>query len=100
MTALRIILLLFLIVCALGASFSKQLLVSVSIYMAFSSIMAIIWLLLKSPDLAITEAAVGAGITSLLFFLLLKKTRSIHAGSDSADPEKRAPLYPDEDSDD
>ena len=29
-----------------------------------------------SPDLAITEAAVGAGVTSILFFVTLKK---IHA---------------------
>ena len=31
---------------------------------------------MESPDLAITEAAVGAGITTLLFFITLK---SIHA---------------------
>ena len=77
MTQLRITLLLFLIICAVAVSFSKKLLTSVSIYMAFSLIMAIIWLILKSPDLAITEAAVGAGITSILFFVMLKKIRSI-----------------------
>ena len=44
--------------------------------MSYSLIMSIIWILLESPDLAITEAAVGAGITSILFFVTLKK---IHA---------------------
>lgn len=78
MPALRIILLLLLIVCAVAVSFSKRLLVSVSIYMAFSLVMAIVWLILESPDLAITEAAVGAGVTSILFFVMLKKIRSIH----------------------
>jgi len=34
---------------------------------------------LESPDLAITEAAVGAGVTSLLFFLALKKIHAIDA---------------------
>ena len=58
-------------------SFSKNLLVSVVIYMAFSLVMSIIWLILESPDLAITEAAVGAGVTSILFFVTLKKIRSI-----------------------
>ena len=29
--------------------------------------MAVLWSLLQSPDLAITEAAVGAGVTSILF---------------------------------
>ena len=53
------------------------LLISVVIYMAFSLIMAIIWLILESPDVAITEAAVGAGVTSILFFVTLKKIRSI-----------------------
>mgnify|MGYP000560905619 FL=1 len=74
---LRIILLVFLLVCAIAVSFSKNLLISVVIYMAFSLIMAIIWLILESPDLAITEAAVGAGVTSILFFVTLKKIRSI-----------------------
>ena len=77
MTELRILLLVFLIVCAVAVSFSRNLLISVVIYMAFSLIMAIIWLILESPDLAITEAAVGAGVTSILFFVTLKKIRSI-----------------------
>ena len=77
MTELRIILLVFLLVCAIAVIFSKNLLISVVIYMAFSLIMAIIWLILESPDLAITEAAVGAGVTSILFFVTLKKIRSI-----------------------
>ena len=77
MTGLRILLLVYLIVCAVAVSFSRNLLISVVIYMAFSLIMAIIWLILESPDLAITEAAVGAGVTSILFFVTLKKIRSI-----------------------
>ena len=32
---------------------------------------------LESPDLAITEAAVGAGVTSILFFATLKKIQAI-----------------------
>lgn len=70
------ILLGFLVVCAVSVSLSKNLLNSILIYMSYSLIMSIIWILLESPDLAITEAAVGAGITSVLFFLTLKK---IHA---------------------
>ena len=37
----------------------------------------ILLVFLESPDLAITEAAVGAGVTSILFFVTLKKIRSI-----------------------
>ena len=34
------------------------------------------------PDLAITEAAVGAGITSILFFLTLKKIHALKGTRD------------------
>lgn len=67
------LLLIFLIVCAIAVSFSKNLLNSIIIFMSYSTVMAIIWVLLESPDLAITEAAVGAGITSVLFFVSLRK---------------------------
>lgn len=33
--------------------------------------------ILQSPDLAITEAAVGAGVDSVLFFLTLKKVHAL-----------------------
>ena len=71
------ILLIFLVICALAVSFSKNLLNSVLIFMSYSLAMSIIWVLLESPDLAITEAAVGAGVTSLLFFATLKRIRAI-----------------------
>ena len=32
---------------------------------------------MESPDLAITEAAVGAGVSGMLFLLTLKKLREI-----------------------
>lgn len=67
----------FLILCAIAASVTKRLLASIVIFMSYSLIMSIIWVLLESPDLAITEAAVGAGVTSLLFFTTLKKIHAI-----------------------
>lgn len=76
MQIFQYVLLGFLVVCAVSVSFSKNLLNSILIFMSYSLIMSIIWILLESPDLAITEAAVGAGVTSLLFFATLKK---IHA---------------------
>lgn len=77
MTIINYILLGILLVCAISVSFSKNLLNSIIIYMAFSLIMSIIWIILESPDLAITEAAVGAGVTSLLFFVTLKKIKAV-----------------------
>ena len=71
------ILLSFLVVCAISASLSKNLLNSILIFMSYSLVMSVIWILLESPDLAITEAAVGAGVTSILFFITLKKIHAI-----------------------
>ena len=75
------ILLFGLVVCAIAVSFSKNLLHSIMIFMSYSLIMSIIWILLQSPDLAITEAAVGAGVTSLLFFITLKKVQAMEEES-------------------
>ena len=77
MELFKIILLVSLIVCAVSVAFTKDLLTSIIIFMSYSLIMCVIWVLLQSPDLAITEAAVGAGVTSLLFFVTLKKIRAI-----------------------
>ncbi|MCM1038310.1 MAG: DUF4040 domain-containing protein [Roseburia sp.] len=76
----------FLLICAIAASLSKNLLNTVLIFMSYSLVMSIIWILLESPDLAITEAAVGAGVTSVLFFVTLKKIRAIL--KTEAEPEK------------
>ncbi len=79
MNPFMVILLCFLIICAIFVSLSKNLLKSVVIFMSYSLVMSIIWMLLESPDLAITEAAVGAGVTSVLFFATLKKIQAIDA---------------------
>ena len=36
----------------------------------------------EAPDLAITEAAVGAGVTSVIFFVTLKKIKKIDEGGE------------------
>ena len=76
MDFLSFLLLAFILICALAVCITRNLMVSIIIFMSQSVAMSIIWMLLESPDLAITEAAVGAGVTSLLFFVTLKK---IHA---------------------
>ena len=81
----RLILLIFLILCAVFVSFSKNLLVSILIFMSYSLVMSMIWVLLESPDLAITEAAVGAGVTSVLFFITLKRISAM--GKEHADEQ-------------
>ena len=81
------ILLSFLVVCAISVSLSRKLLNSILIVMSYSLVMSVIWICLESPDLAITEAAVGAGVTSVLFFVTLKK---IHAIEENRRNQKKA----------
>ena len=77
------ILLSFLIVCALAVCLTNKLLVSLIIFMSYSLVMSVLWIILQSPDLAITEAAVGAGVTSILFFVTLKKVNAMEGGGDA-----------------
>ncbi len=80
MEIVRIILLILLIACAVSVNLTKNLLAAVIIFMSYSSVMAILWLLMESPDLGITEAAVGAGVSGVLLLLTLKKIRAVDAG--------------------
>lgn len=88
MKAFEILLLFCLIVCAVSVAFTKNLLSSIVIFMSYSLIMCVIWILLQSPDLAITEAAVGAGVTSILFFITLKKIRAIKKEDEDEQAER------------
>ena len=77
---LRIILLVLLIFCAISVNLTRNLLAAVVIFMSYSSVMCVVWILMESPDLAITEAAVGAGISGVLFLMTLKKIKAVDAG--------------------
>ena len=85
MEALNVLLLIFVLVCAIAVSLTKDLLTSIIIFMAQSTAMSVIWILLRSPDLAITEAAVGAGVTTLLMFVALKKLHAIKTRGEQND---------------
>ena len=87
MEALNILLLIFILVCAVAVSLTKDLLTSIIIFMAQSTAMSVVWILLRSPDLAITEAAVGAGVTSILMFVALKKLHAIQTRRDKSDEQ-------------
>ena len=77
MNVVIVILLLLMIACALSVSLTKGLLTSVVIYMSFSMFLSLVWFLLEAADLGITEAAVGAGVNTILFFVTLKKVREL-----------------------
>lgn len=68
-------LLFLLVVCAITAVLMKDLLSSVAILSAYSLIMAVLWMRLNAVDVAFTEAAVSAGITTVLMIAALSKTQ-------------------------
>lgn len=91
---LKVSLLVLLIITAIAASVSKRLVPALIIFTSFSLIMAIVWVLLESPDLAITEAAVGAGVSGVLFYVALKrmdrmKREFIEKDREGTDEEKK-----------
>jgi len=73
------LLLFMLLIILIATTFSififKDLLYIVIIFGAYSMVMALIWQQLNSPDLAITEAAVGIGMTVLMVTVVTKVGR-------------------------
>lgn len=72
---LQYLLLVFLVVCAIAVARTRDLLAAIVIFASYSLIMAVLWQLLSAPDIAITEAALGAGVTTLLLVAAVSKTR-------------------------
>lgn len=69
------VLLLTLVVTSLAMYFIKDLLHAVIVYGAYSLIMALIWLQMNTPDLAITEAAAGICTTVLMMIVIFRTSR-------------------------
>ena len=71
---LDLILLGLTVACALGAVQVRDLLTSVVLLAAFSLFMCLLWIEMGAVDVAFTEAAVGAGVTTVLFVVVVLKT--------------------------
>jgi|JFJP01.1.fsa_nt_gi uncharacterized MnhB-related membrane protein len=54
-----------------------------------SLVASILFLVLASPDVAMTEAAIGSGLTTFLFFFVLARIRA--AGHDDAEMDADSP---------
>lgn len=74
---LDVVLLGLTVVCAVAAVAVKDLLVSVVLLSAFSLFMCLLWIEMGAVDVAFTEAAVGAGITTVLFVITVLKTERV-----------------------
>ena len=69
------ILLLLLVLAALSVFIFEDLLYVVIIFGGYSTIMSLVWQQLNAPDIAITEAAVGVGVSILMITVVTKVGR-------------------------
>lgn len=57
---------------------------AVVLFIAFGLLLAIAWVRLRAPDVALAEAAIGAGVTGALLLVTLAR---LERGNDDADGE-------------
>jgi multicomponent Na+:H+ antiporter subunit B len=83
------------VLTALATLLVRGLVVTLLVFAAYSLGLAMVWVLLRAPDVALTEAAVGAGVTTALFLLILRRATADPAGrtvsTAAADPGRPAP---------
>jgi len=73
-TPLVVALLAFVVTIALATAFARDVLVATIVFAAYSLGLAVLWVVFDAPDVALTEAAVGAGVTTALFVVVLSRT--------------------------
>ncbi len=71
---LDLILLAFVLICAIASIAVKDLLSSAIIFGAYSFFMCLLWAEMGAVDVAFTEASVGAGVSTILFIVAISKT--------------------------
>lgn len=69
-----VLILILLITCAVAIARTKDLAAAVILFSIYSFVLCLLWVHRGAPDVAMTEAAVGAGITAVLFFYTLTRT--------------------------
>lgn len=70
----NILLLFFLVVTAISVAVTRDLLFAIVMLAIFSLLMALLYLVMGAADVAITEAAVGAGISTVLLLCAVTLT--------------------------
>jgi multicomponent Na+:H+ antiporter subunit B len=72
--ALSVVLLAFVLAVAAFTAVVRDVLTAVVVFAAYSLGLAMVWALYRAPDVGLTEAAVGAGVTTALFLLAISQT--------------------------
>lgn len=64
----------FVVLTALATALFRDVLSAIIVFAAYSLGMALLYTYLLAPDVALTEAAIGAGVTTILLLLTIAKT--------------------------
>ena len=72
---MSVVLVIAMIVTALVAISERRLSIAILSAGLVSLIASVMFLLLAAPDVAMTEAAIGSGLTTFLFFFVLGRVR-------------------------
>ncbi|MFP4590267.1 MAG: DUF4040 domain-containing protein [Halobacteriales archaeon] len=64
----------FVVLTALATAAFRDVLSAVIVFAAYSLGMAVFYTVLRAPDVALTEAAIGAGLTTVLLILAITRT--------------------------
>ena len=57
---------------------SEDIFKAVVLFISFGLLMALAWVRMNAPDVALAEAAIGAGITGPLFLSALRRIERLH----------------------
>ncbi|MBB6482754.1 hydrogenase subunit MbhD domain-containing protein [Spirochaeta isovalerica] len=72
---LVIMLVVLMLASAITAIQAKELVVSIISAGLVSLLASVLYLMLAAPDVAMTEAAIGSGLSTIIFFYVLNKVR-------------------------
>lgn len=74
---------------AMGALWSTDLFRGIVLFMAFGLLVALAWVRLNAPDVALAEAAIGAGLTGALLLAALRRIETKDGNDPRHSPEER-----------
>ncbi len=67
---------------------TEDLFKAVVLFISFGLLMALAWVRLRAPDVALAEAALGAGMTGPLFLSALRRMKRIRKGERRLDRDE------------
>lgn len=76
----RLLLLGFMLAMTALVVFARRLIVALIGLSLFSMFLTLQYMLLQAPDVAMTEAALGVGLSTLVFLVAIRKTRGPEHG--------------------